>query len=162
MDVEAPTGYRLVAVHLDEATLGRGSPEQERERRVAAADLADSAVIAIPQHRGGGPYRLELGLHDGKLVFHLRTEDERPVVSHLLSLTPFRGLLRDYMLLCDTYNQAARTGGLHRVQALDAGRRGLHDQAAELLAQRLAGKIVADFQTMRRLFTLITALHWKR
>lgn len=161
MDAARPPD-RLVAVRLDEATLGRGTPEQERERRIAAFDLVESAAVLIPDHRGGGPYRLDLALHDGKLALHLRTEDDRPVVSHLLSLTPFRPLLRDYLRLCDTHGTALGSATRHRIEALDAGRRSLHDEAAELLAERLRGKITADLQTMRRLFTLITALHWKR
>ncbi len=153
---------RLVAVRLDEATFGRGTPEQERERRVAAADLQDNAAIVIPHHRGGGPYCLDLSLRDGRLAFHVRTADGGPVVTHILSLTPFRALLRDYRILCEGHGDAVRAGGRDRIEALDAGRRSLHDQAAELLAERLAGKIAADLGTMRRLITLITALQWRR
>lgn len=160
MDAARPRD-RLLAVRLDEATLGRGTPEQQSERRTAAVDLVESAAVLIPDHRGGGPYRLDLALHEGKLALHLRTEDERPVVTHLLSLTPFRPLLRDYLLLCGSYSAALAAGGRHGIEALDAGRRSLHDEAATLLAERLRGKITADLQTMRRLFTLITALHWK-
>ncbi len=161
MDAARPHD-RLVAVRLDERTFGRGTPEQQRERRIAVHDLVESAAVLIPDHHGHGPYRLDLSLQAGKLAFHLRTQDDEPVVTHLLSLTPFRTILRDYLTLCDSHGAAMAGARRDRIEALDAGRRSLHDQAAELLADRLRGKITADFGTMRRLFTLITALHWTR
>jgi uncharacterized protein (UPF0262 family) len=126
---------RLIAIHLDEASIGRGNPDQEHERRVA--------------------------LLNRKLALDIRTADDQPIVTHLLSLTPFRSILRDYFSLCETYYAAIRTATPSQIEAIDMGRRGLHDEAAELLAARLKGKVTADFDTMRRLFTLLTALHWK-
>lgn len=160
MDAAAPDG-RLIAVHLDEASLGRGTPDQEHERRVAAADLLDGGRFE-PQGHVGGPYGLLVGLHDAKLRLTVRTVDGRPVATHTLSLAPFRTILRDYRLVCETYEAATRTATPARLEAIDMGRRSLHDAAAHLLASRLEGKVAADFATMRRLFTLITVLRWTR
>ncbi len=151
---------RLVGIELDEASIGRGTPDQEHERRVAVFDLIEDNLFDVPLH-GRGPYRLKIALRDAKLALDVRTEDGKPVVTHLLSLTPFRSILRDYFLLCENYYSAIRSASPAQIEAIDAGRRGLHNEAAELLATRLKGKITADFETMRRLFTLVTALHWK-
>ena len=151
---------RLVAVQLDQASLGRGTPDQEHERRVAVFDLIESGVFGVPNRRDG-PYRLEIALRDAKLALDIRTQDGTPVATHVLSLTPFRSILRDYFLLCESYYSAIRTATPAQIEAIDAGRRGLHNEAAELMAARLKGKVTADFDTMRRLFTLVTALHWK-
>lgn len=160
MDAGAPDG-RLVAVHLDEASLGRGTPDQERERRIAVADMVESGWFR-PQGHAGGSYGLLIGLHDAKLQLTVSTADGRPVATHVLSLTPFRAVLRDYRLVCDTYAAAIRTATPAQVEAIDMGRRSLHDAAAHLLASRLEGKVAADFGTMRRLITLITVLRWAR
>jgi uncharacterized protein (UPF0262 family) len=150
---------RLIAIHLDEASIGRGNPDQEHERRVAVFDLIEDNVFGVPGHPG--PYRLVIALLNRKLALDIRTADDQPIVTHLLSLTPFRSILRDYFSLCETYYAAIRTATPSQIEAIDMGRRGLHDEAAELLAARLKGKVTADFDTMRRLFTLLTALHWK-
>ena len=149
----------LVAIHLDESSLGRGTADQEHERRVAVFDLIEDNVFGVPGH--AGPYRLVIALRNARLALDVRTVDDRPLITHLLSLTPFRSILRDYLHLCETYYAAIRTATPSQIEAIDMGRRGLHNEAAELLAARLKGKIDADFSTMRRLFTLLTALHWK-
>jgi len=151
---------RLVAVTLDEASIGRGNPDQEHERAIAIYDIVESNLFAIPDHNGG-PYALHLALVDKKLCFDIRTSDGTPVMTHLLSLTPFRKVIRDYELVCDSYYKAIRTASPTQIEAVDMGRRGLHDEAAELLRKRLDGKVLIDFDTARRLFTLIFALHWK-
>jgi uncharacterized protein (UPF0262 family) len=151
---------RLVAVTLDEASIGRGNPDQEHERAIAIYDIVEENSFAIPEH-GGGPYALHISLLDQKLCFDIRTADGRPLMTHVLSLTPFRRVIRDYKMICDSYYRAIRSAAPAQIEAIDMGRRGLHDEAAELLVQRLDGKVLIDFDTARRLFTLIFALHWK-
>lgn len=154
---------RLIAVTLDEVSIGRGNPDQEHERRIAIYDLVEENSFGLPDASGPatGPYRLAIGLREGRLVLAVSDEAGSPLASHLLSLQPFRSVLRDYLMLCDTYYQAIRTASPSRIEAIDMGRRGLHDEGAALLGARLAGKIEADGRTLRRLFTLMTALHYK-
>ena len=150
---------RLIAVHLDEASIGHGTADQAHERRVAIFDLLEENAFGLPG-QAGGPYALTIAIHDAKLALDIRTAEGAPIVVHLLSLKPLRGILKDYLLLCDSYVAAIRTASPSQIEAIDMGRRSLHNDGAETLAQRLSGKIDADFNTMRRLFTLITALHW--
>jgi uncharacterized protein (UPF0262 family) len=152
--------HRLVSVTLDDASIGRGNPDQEHERAVAIWDILEANSFAVPEHEGG-PYGLHLALVEKKLCFSVRTGDGAPVVAHYLSLTPFRSVIRDYEMVCDSYYKAIRSASPAQIEAIDMGRRGLHNEAAELLVQRLEGKLVIDFDTARRLFTLIFALHWK-
>jgi uncharacterized protein (UPF0262 family) len=151
---------RLVAVTLDEVSIGRGMPEQEHERAVAIYDLTESNCFALPGHEGG-PYALHLGLVSNKLALDVREASGTTVIVHILSLAPFRRVVKDYFMVCESYYAAIRTASAAQIEAIDMGRRGLHNEAAELLAQRLEGKIDVDFDTARRLFTLIMALHWK-
>lgn len=151
---------RLITVTLDEASIGRGTSDQEHERAIAIYDLVEANTFGIPGH-GGGPYGLSVALHDKKLVFDIRDGDGQSLVTHILSLTPFRRLLRDYFMICESYYAAIRTATPAQIEAIDMGRRGLHNEGAQLLAERLAGKIDCDFDTARRIFTLVTALHWK-
>ncbi len=151
---------RLVCVTLDETSIGRGNPDQEHERQIAIWDLVEENTFGIEGH-AGGPYSLILALHDKKLLFDVRDQQGEPIVSHLLSLTPFRRLLRDYFTVCESYYAAIRTATPSQIEAIDMGRRGLHNDGAQLLAERLQGKIICDFDTARRIFTLVTALHWK-
>jgi uncharacterized protein (UPF0262 family) len=157
---ESDPRHRLVAVTLDEDSLGRGNPDQEHERAIAIYDIVEANSFAIPGH-DGGPYAVRLALVDKKLCFEISTGAGEPVMTHLLSLTPFRNVIRDYKLVCDSYYKAIRTASPSQIEAIDMGRRGLHDEAAELLRQRLAGKVAVDFDTARRLFTLIFALQWR-
>ena len=152
--------HRLVSVVLDEASIGRGNPDQEHERAIAIYDIVEANSFAVPDH-DGGPYALHLGLVDKRLCFDIRTSEGAQVVSHHLSLTPFRNVIRDYDMVCDSYYKAIRSASPSQIEAIDMGRRGLHNEAAELLMQRLDGKIALDFDTARRMFTLIFALHWK-
>ena len=151
---------RLVAVTLDEASIGRGNPDQEHERAIAIYDILEANSFRIPGH-DRGPYALHLSLLEKKLCFDIRSADGEPVMTHVLSLTPFRHVIRDYEMICGSYYQAIRSASPAQIEAIDMGRRGLHNEAAELLIQRLDGKVVIDFDTARRLFTLIFALHWK-
>ena len=151
---------RLVAVTLDEASIGRGNPDQEHERAIAIYDILEANSFRIPEHKGG-PYALHLSLLEKKLCFEIRNAGGERLMKHVLSLTPFRRVIRDYEMICDSYYQAIRSAAPAQIEAIDMGRRGLHNEAAELLRQRLDGKVVVDFDTARHLFTLIFALHWK-
>jgi uncharacterized protein (UPF0262 family) len=150
----------LVAVNLDEASIGRGNADQEHERAVAIYDIVERNEFAVFGHEGG-PYALRLAMVERRLAFEISTAEGAPVMTHVLSLTPFRGVIRDYEMICDSYYKAIRTAAPTQIEAIDMGRRGLHDEAAELLRQRLDGKVTVDFDTARRIFTLIFALHWK-
>ncbi len=151
---------RLVAITLDDASIGRGTPDQEHEREIAIYDLVEENSFALPNH-DGGPYTLLLALHEAKLALHIRDAGGDDIVTHILSLTPFRKLLKDYFMICESYYAAIRTATPAQIEAIDMGRRGLHNEGAQLLAERLKGKVVCDMDTSRRLFTLVTALHWK-
>ncbi|HEY8578542.1 MAG TPA: UPF0262 family protein [Beijerinckiaceae bacterium] len=151
---------RLVAVVLDEESIGRGNADQEHERLVAIYDLVESNAFGLPGH-DGGPYVLHIAIEDKKLALSVRTEAGEHVVKHILSLSPFRRLLKDYFMVCESYYAAIRTATPAQIEAIDMGRRSLHNEGATLLAARLDGKVACDFDTARRLFTLVTALHWK-
>lgn len=151
---------RLVAVTLDERSLGRGSADQEHERAVAIYDLIERNHFALPDF-DGGPYSVHLALVERRLAFEVRRADGAPVVTHHLSLTPFKRIIKDYELVCESYYAAIRTATPSQIEAIDMGRRGLHDEAAVLLVERLKDKVELDKETARRFFTLIFALHWK-
>jgi len=157
---EQKTTKRLVGVTLDEETLDPGSRDVEHEREVAIYDLIEENFFAPAGHEGG-PYRLHLLHAANRLVFDVRLDDETPLVAHYLSLTPFRRLVKDYLMMCESYYQAIRTSTPAQIEAIDMGRRGLHNEGSELLKERLKDKIDMDFDTARRLFTLVTVLHWK-
>ena len=150
----------LVAVTLDEASIGRSGPDVEHERAVAIYDLLEENVFA-PLDDDNGPYSLHLSIADNRLVFDIRAADSTPVMAHLLSLSPFRRIVKDYFMICDSYYDAIRTATPERIEALDMGRRGLHDEGSRILQERLRRKVRIDFGTARRLFTLICVLHWK-
>jgi uncharacterized protein (UPF0262 family) len=150
---------RLARVTLDEDSIGRGNPDQEHERAIAIFDILEENCFTIPGREG--PYALNLGLVENKLSFAIQTEAGEPVMTHLLSLTPFRRVIRDYEMICESYYNAIKTASPTQIEAIDMGRRGLHNEASELLRQRLEGKVDLDHQTARRLFTLVFALHWK-
>ena len=153
-------GKRLVSLTLDEASIGRSSADVEHERAVAIYDLIEENAFAPVGHEGG-PYTLQIGITENRLVFDVRLADGTPVITHMLSLTPFRRIVKDYFLICDSYYKAIRTSTPSQIEAIDMGRRGLHDEGSRVLMERLKGKIGMDPDTARRLFTLITVLHWK-
>lgn len=158
--MDASAKNRLISVTLDENSIGRGSADQEHERAIAVYDLIEDNSFALVG-QDVGPYALNISLVDAKLVFDIRDRNGGGVVTHILSLTPFKRILKDYFLICESYFAAIRTATPSRIEAIDMGRRGLHNEGAQLLAERLKGKIDTDADTARRLFTLITALHWK-
>jgi uncharacterized protein (UPF0262 family) len=151
---------RIVAITLDEISIGRSSPDVEHERAVAIYDLIERNSFQPVGHKGG-PYALHLKLAENRLVFDIRHPDGKPVIAHLLSLTPFKRIVKDYFLICDSYYAAIRTATPDRIEALDMGRRGLHDEGSRTLQDALKRKVKVDFDTARRLFTLICVLHWK-
>jgi uncharacterized protein (UPF0262 family) len=158
----APDGktQRLVAVTLDENSIGRSGPDIEHERAVAIYDLLEENRFS-PAGGERGPFTLHLSITGNRLVFDIRRADGTPVMAHLLSLSPLRRLVKDYFTICDSYYAAIRAAPADRIEALDMGRRGLHDEGSHLLMERLARKVEVDFNTARRLFTLICVLHWK-
>jgi uncharacterized protein (UPF0262 family) len=151
----------LSAVRLDERSIGRGNPDQEHERAVAIYDLIEENLFS-PDGHDGGPYALTISLQDGRLVFDIRSEAGDPVVAHILSLTPLRRVIRDYFAICESYFKAVRSPSPRGIEAIDMARRGLHNEAAETLIECLADKVSMDFDTARRLFTLICVLHIKQ
>lgn len=151
---------RIVAVTLDEESIGRSGPDIEHERAIAIYDLVEQNLFA-PEGADAGPFTLHIGITGNRLMFDIRKEDGSPVVAHLLSLTPFRRVVKDYFMICDSYYQAIRTATPDKIEAIDMGRRGIHDEGSRTLQERLKGKVRVDFETARRLFTLITVLHWK-
>ncbi len=151
---------RLVAVTLDEGSIGRSNRDVEHERAVAIYDLLEANSFA-PQGEVDGPFALHLSIDGSRLVFDIRRDDGTAVMAHLLSLTPLRRIVKDYYMVCDSYYEAIRTATPDRIEALDMGRRALHDEGSRILMERLERKVALDFDTARRLFTLICVLHWK-
>jgi uncharacterized protein (UPF0262 family) len=160
MSSPGSSARRLVKVTLDEDSIGRSSREVEHERSVAIYDLLEDNLFC-PVGHDGGPYALTLSINDNRLVFDVRLADGTPIIAHHLSLSPLRRIVKDYFLICESYYQAIRTQPPSQIEAIDMGRRSLHNEGSELLMQRLEGKIDIDLDTARRLFTLISVLHWK-
>ncbi|RZJ17620.1 MAG: UPF0262 family protein [Brevundimonas sp.] len=150
------TEHRLTSVDLDAATLPAATAEIEHERRVAIFDLVEKNSFQ-PAGAEGGPYALKLSLQDSRLVFDITGPDFAR--AHGLSLTPLKTVLRDYLLICESYYEALRGSSASQIESVDMGRRGLHNEGAEQLKSRLEGKIDLDHETARRLFTLVCALY---
>ena len=157
---EEDSHNRIVAVTLDEESIGRSGPDIEHERAIAIYDLVEKNLFA-PEGAEGGPFTLHIGITGSRLMFDIRREDGTPVVAHLLSLTPFRRIVKDYFMICDSYYQAIRTATPDKIEAIDMGRRGIHNDGSNILMERLKDKVAVDLDTARRLFTLICVLHWK-
>ena len=151
--------YRLSDVVLDES-IGRSTPDVEHERAVAIFDLLEENAFE-PNGHPGGPYHLKLSLVDQKLVLSISTEDGHAVTTHILSLTPLRRIIKDYFMICESYYQAIRSSTPSQIEAIDMGRRGIHNEGSQTLQDRLSGKITLDFDTARRLFTLVCVLYWR-
>ena len=151
--------FRLCDVVLDDS-IGRSTPDVEHERAVAIFDLIEENTFE-PAGHDGGPYRLHISLVDSKLVFLIKTEDDKDVSTHILSLTPFRRIIKDYFLICESYYEAIRSSTPSQIEAIDMGRRGIHNDGSQTLMDRLSGKIKVDFDTARRLFTLVCVLYWR-
>lgn len=159
-----PSKQRIISVELDEGSIVWRNPDVEQERRVAIFDLIEDNKF-VPQrgHADGyaGPYRLMLRVEEGRLIFEISREDGSPLEAVILGLGRFRRPIRDYFAICDSYYQAIKTATAQQIETVDMARRGLHNEAAEMLMDRLDGKIAVDFDTARRLFTLICVLHIK-
>ena len=153
-----PAEARVARIVLDGEALTRLSPTLEADRAQAAADLQADNRFA-PAGQPPGPYALHLSIHEGRLVFDIRRLDDTPLTAVVLALGPFRSLIKDYQMLVDSHILAVQQGHEERIQAIDMGRRGLHNEGAELTIARLRGKVAIDFATERRLFTLICVLH---
>ena len=152
--------FRLVGVSLEEKSSEGHGREVEHERQIALYDLLETNYFK-PMNSPGGPYNLLLRQEENRLVFSLYLLNEELHGTFILSLSPFRRVIRDYYAICDSYVRAIPDQPAARIEAIDMGRRGLHDEGAQLLMERLKGKIEVDFDTARRLFTLICVLHLK-
>jgi uncharacterized protein (UPF0262 family) len=159
-DSDTQPGGRLIDVELDE-TIGRATPDVEHERAVAIFDLIEENHFVPAGAAADGRFKLRLSLADKRLVFDVRDEAGEAVTTHILSLTPFRRVIKDYFLICDSYYQAIRSATPQQIEAIDMGRRGIHNDGSQTLMERLKGKIDVDLDTARRLFTLICVLHWR-
>ncbi len=157
---ETASTHRLVAITLDEKTLSNASADVDHERKVAIFDLLEENSFALVGH-DDGPYALHLSIADRRLVFAVRNGEDTECATIILSLSPLRKIVRDYFMICESYFQAIKTAPPSRIEAIDMGRRGLHNEGSRVLMERLDGKIEVDFDTARRLFTLICVLHWK-
>jgi uncharacterized protein (UPF0262 family) len=150
---------RIIDVELDDRTILWRNADVEQERRIAIFDLLEDNHFAPAGH--DGPFRILLRVEDNRLAIDLRDEAGRDLESIRLGLGRFRRPIRDYFAICDSYFKAIRSDTPHGIEAVDMARRGLHNDAAELLKECLADKIAMDFDTARRLFTLICVLHIK-
>ena len=149
---------RIASIEIDERSLAPAGPDAEHERKVAIFDLLEANYFKVLGHEGG-PYNVVLSLADNRLVFDIREQDGSPVRKLLLSLTALRRGIKDYFMICDSYYDAIRNSTPSQIEAIDMGRRGLHNEGSQVLTERLAEKAEVDFDTARRLFTLVCALH---
>lgn len=155
---------RLIHIALDDANLPPPTPEIEQERKVAIFDLLEDNTFVLPERSGrstpAGPYRLGLSIQDKRLVFDVTTSDNEPAAQFLLSLGPFRQVVKDYFQICESYFAAVKTMPPSQIETIDMARRGIHNEGANVLQDRLDGKASVDHDTARRLFTLICVLHF--
>ncbi|MVA24936.1 UPF0262 family protein [Agrobacterium vitis] len=151
--------FKLFDVVLDE-TIGRSTPDVEHERAVAIFDLIEENSFE-PVGHPGGPYRLSLSLVNSRLVFTITTQEGEAVATHILSLTPLRRIIKDYFMICESYYEAIRSSTPSHIEAIDMGRRGIHNDGSQTLKDRLKDKINLDFDSARRLFTLVCVLYWR-
>lgn len=150
---------RIVNVALDEKTVVRRKPEVEHERAVAIFDLLEDNSFGMVDHPDAGPFHLHLNIEDNRLILDVRETGDVPVDKVVIPVTPFRSIVKDYFLICESYYNAIKRATPAQIEAIDMGRRGLHNEGSEMLRERLADKVVIDLQTARRLFTLICVLH---
>ncbi len=157
--VDPNSRARLSKITLDPASIRRGNPNIEHEREVAIFDIIEANSFK-PEGHDGGPYHLTLAIVEDRLSFAI-SEENSQAFTFVLSLTPLRRVMKDYFMVCESYHQAIRTKPPSQIQAIDMGRRALHNEGSQVLLERLKGKVAVDNDTARRLFTLICALHWK-
>ena len=155
----------LIHIDLEEQELAVPTPEIDQERKVAIFDLLEENSFSLPKRAGillsDGPYKLTLGIRDGRLAFDVKTDSDSPITIVALSLTPLKQVIKDYSQICEAYYDAVKTLPPAQIEVIDMGRRGIHDEGGRLLQERLDNKIILDKQTARRLFTLICVMHFK-
>ena len=160
MTNNTPQDSRIIALTLDEQSVTARTPEIENEMRVAIADILHENHF-FPRCLPGGPYALMLGKEEQRLLFHITPEGWEEAHLFTVPTQPLRSLIRDYFLLCESYMEAIRTHDTRKIEAVDMGRRGMHNEGSEIVTDMLSGRIDVDFGTARRLFTLISILHMK-
>lgn len=155
---------RISYIEIDDSNLPAPTPEIEQERKVAIFDLLEENAFSLPARAGqpvpDGPYKLHLSIRERRLVFVISTEDDRPAGEFHLSLGPFRQVVKDYFQICASYFDAVKTLPPGQIETIDMARRGIHNEGARVLMERLEGKADVDSPTARRLFTLICVLHF--
>ena len=155
---------KITRIEIDDSALPPPTPEIEQERRVAIFDLLEDNSFDLPARQDRdvpkGPYRLELSIRERRLVFDLKTESDDPAAEFHLSLGPFRQVVKDYFQICESYFDAVKKLPPSQIEAIDMARRGIHNEGARVLQERLEGKAELDIDTARRLFTLICVLHF--
>lgn len=149
---------RISAIDLDQGSIHWRSADVEQERRVAIYDLLENNYFE-PANGYDGPYHVLMRVEDGRLALDISDEKGAALETLIVPLTPFRRMIREYFAICESYFKAIRQASPSQIEAIDMGRRGLHNEASELLKERLNGKVTVDFDTARRLFTLICVLH---
>lgn len=155
----AASNDRIVEITLDQGSIKSWGPDVDHERRVAIFDLIEQNSFRPLGERYCGPFAVHLVIEDNRLAIEINSADHQPQGRVVLALSPFRRIVRDYFKICESYFSAIKTATPSRIEAIDMGRRGIHNQGSELLQERLEGKIEVDFDTARRLFTLICVLH---
>ena len=154
---------RICHIEIDETGLAAPTPEIEQERKVAIFDLLEENSFALPKRDGkavpDGPYRLALAIREGRLVFDISTEGTEKVGEFHLSMGPFRQVVKDYFQICESYFEAIRSASPEQIETIDMARRAIHNEGSEILLERLKGKINVDFDTARRIFTLLCSFH---
>ena len=155
---------KIIHIDLDDRNLPPPTPEIDQERKVAMFDLLEDNSFSIPDRDDRevppGPYKLALSIKERRLVFDLSQENDEPAGAFLLSLGPFRQVVKDYFQICESYFDAVKTLPPSQIETIDMARRGIHNEGARVLQERLEGKAVIDNDTARRLFTLICVLHF--
>jgi uncharacterized protein (UPF0262 family) len=154
----AETDRRIAKITLDERSVVRRNADIEHERAVAIFDLLEENSF-VPAAGPPGPFHVHLGIEENRLVLDIRSTADEPIDRVLVPLAPFRGIVKDYFLICDSYFKAIRTASPSRIEAIDMGRRALHNEGSEVLRERLAERVTVDLNTARRLFTLVCVLH---
>ena len=152
---------RICAIDLDDRGLAAPTAEIDQERKVAIFDLLEDNSFAIPRAAEyPGPYHLSLAIREGRLVFAISDHAAQKVAEFHLSLGPFRQVVKDYFQICESYFEAVKRLPPSQIEAIDMARRGIHNEGARVLQERLEGKALVDSATARRLFTLICVMHW--
>lgn len=152
---------RIFAIDVDESGFAAPTPEVDQERKVAIYDLLEDNSFSIPRTAEfPGPYRLALAIRDGRLVFGVADAADKKVAEFHLSMGPFRQVVKDYFQICESYFEAVKCLPASQIEVIDMARRGIHNEGARVLQERLEGKAVLDSATARRLFTLICVIHW--